>query len=194
MTQPSSQKLADAIAAEPCAPEHEERRRIMAQGAMRDHYHEYFGHGPAPLIELHDHCLQIGMEALGARVCEGEFNGTQEEANAYFASPEGQRLAAKLPASLQALLGLSTPPVEPGLAEKAEQLCTAIDMDLNAGAENPATAFLLLVAPLKDGKTGKVALGSNMNHAEIPGMLTELLKQMAIKSAMGTAAEMATSQ
>lgn len=195
MTQPTSQKLADALAAEPCAPEYEERRQIMAKGALQDHYHEYFGHGPAPIMELHDHCLEIGMEALAARVCEGEFNGSKEESDAFFASPEGQKLKNALPATLQALLGLAPPPDPELLAAKTAMLCAAISRELNGENAVPTVRYLLLVAPIDAaGNTKQIAVGSNLPDSAIPVFMKGVLEQLGTEAAPAAAEEGATVQ
>jgi hypothetical protein len=186
MTYPTSQKIADALSAEAVAPEHEERRQIMIRGALMDHYHDMFGHGPTPITELHSHCMAIGLTALAARVRDGEFDPTPEESEAWAQSLEGIDTMNKLSPGLgEALAGvepapmLGDAPIEERFRAMMNMMAEVNDSLLNGPAKGTdrKNGFVLLVFPFAghDGRCNYISNGAD--RADIVVMLKEQIKR-----------------
>lgn len=180
MTFTTSQKIADALAAEPCAPEFDAQRQTMVKLALQDHYHDYFGTAPCPITDLHDDCLSIGMTALAARVRNGEFDATKEESDARAASPEGQALAEKLSPEMQEAVGLKVHPqantlgdgpIEQEYRDMMTSVVGLLDRLFNGNAKGKArqTGFVLLVFPFgeKEGRCNYISNGANREDMKV---------------------------
>lgn len=186
MTQPSSKKLADALAAEPCAPEHEARRKQMVAGALRDHYHDYFGHSATPCVDLNRDCEAIGLKALAARVRDGEFDATKEESDAWVKSDEGQKALASLVHPGSQTLGDA--PIGSNLIEQMNVLGRVVDAALNgdghgtlpglpsARPKPKRNGFILMVFPF-DNHEGRCNYISNARREDVVVMLKEQIKR-----------------
>lgn len=190
MTQPTSKKLADALAAEPCAPEHEARRAVMVQGALHDHYHDYFGHSATPTMDLYTHCMQIGLTAFAARVLDDEFGASDAEGEAWAGGPDGQQMAAMLtgkPATAPdgPICGEAAPqqlgdaPIEDAYRETMTMVVRSLDQLFNGqvGGKDRKTGFVLLVFPFGDGE-GRCNYASNgADRKDIVTMMKEQIKR-----------------
>ena len=82
--QSTKDRLADALTAAG-AP------HTMIELARRGHYDDYESALATPIHQLVRDCLAIGLRSVAERASEGEFDGTREEADAWF-KREGQYL------------------------------------------------------------------------------------------------------
>lgn len=81
----TKQRLADAIRdAKPDAVE-------LIEAALRGDFDDFESFSPTPQIDLVEALTKAGLHELAIRVREGEFDGTQAEAEAWFAA-EGKAL------------------------------------------------------------------------------------------------------
>lgn len=96
MTEPTSQKLADAL--------REAGFDDLADRALNDEFHDYKTPHEMPqhlLVEelrkfQHDDELSIPAAKMAKRVIDGEFDASREESDAWAASPEGQEALRSL--------------------------------------------------------------------------------------------------
>lgn len=181
MTYPTSQKIADALAAEPCAPEFEEQRQAMVALALQDHYHDFFGTAPCPITDLNNDCLAIGMQGLAARVRDGEFDATKEESNEWAGSAEGKAALGKLIGGRapKAQKSLGDGPIQSEYAAKMTAIVQTLDELFNGRVGGPGreTGFVLLVFPFgeKEGRCNYMSNGANRD--DIVTLFKEQIKR-----------------
>jgi hypothetical protein len=86
MTEPSSQKLVQALA------ELNDAALVpIMNKAQQDYYHDFKSPLAMPEHQLVHDLRILGHESLAQRVINGEFDATKEEADAWAKSPEGQQ-------------------------------------------------------------------------------------------------------
>lgn len=74
----------------------EARVRLLARQARRGLYDEFLSDMPEPLLALVEHARDAGLPDIATRTINGEFDATQAESRAYFASDAGQKLLGEL--------------------------------------------------------------------------------------------------
>ncbi len=74
----------------------EARVRLLARQARRGLYDEYLSDLPEPLLALVEHARDAGLPDIATRTINGEFDATQAESRAYFASDAGQKILGEL--------------------------------------------------------------------------------------------------
>lgn len=89
MTEPSSEKLAQALEAEG-APAY------MVSLAREDHYHDFKSPLAMPEMQLLADAREHGLTVIVEGVMEGVWDATKAESDAWAASPEGQATFAEL--------------------------------------------------------------------------------------------------
>jgi hypothetical protein len=78
----TSDRLADALG-EANAPV------TMVARARAGYYDDYRSPLPFPIMQLVADCRNVGLEAVAERAMAGDFDGTKEEADAWFESEGG---------------------------------------------------------------------------------------------------------
>lgn len=66
------------------------RHERLAKRAEAGYYDDYLSHLPTPIVQLVKDATQMGLHGIAERAKAGEFDGTKEEAEAWFSSEEGQ--------------------------------------------------------------------------------------------------------
>lgn len=64
--------------------------RAMVEKAAAGYYDDYRSELAFPISQLVTDARRKGLEDIARRAAAGEFDGTKEEADAWFAGPEGQ--------------------------------------------------------------------------------------------------------
>lgn len=82
----TKERLADALRAEGL--------NELAARALTGEFDDYESPRATPLVDLYVELQKRGFVALADRVKNGDFDGTKEEAEAWAASPEGQKVFA----------------------------------------------------------------------------------------------------
>jgi hypothetical protein len=68
----------------------------MVKRAEAGAYDDYESDSATPIADLIAHAREYGLEDIAQRAMRGEFDGSKEEADAWAASPEGQRALEEL--------------------------------------------------------------------------------------------------
>jgi hypothetical protein len=89
MTEPSSERLAQALEADGAPAE-------MVERARADYYHDYKSPLAMPEHQLLTDARAAGLERIAQGVIAGEWDATKAESDAWAASPEGQAAFAEL--------------------------------------------------------------------------------------------------
>lgn len=86
------QRLAAAIREAATEPRHER----LAKRAEEGYYDDFLSPLATPITQLVRDAAQMGLHGIAERARSGEFDGTREEADAWFLSAEGREAARDL--------------------------------------------------------------------------------------------------
>lgn len=93
MTLPvSSAKLVTDLEQKPRSFDRDE----LIRAAKRNRFHDFLSQSATPIYDLVGRLQRLGYDDLAQKAMNGEYDATKEEADAWAASPEGQRTFAEL--------------------------------------------------------------------------------------------------
>lgn len=70
--------------------------QVMLNRAKNGAYDDYLSESATPIFDLITDCKIFNLPLIAQRARDGDFDGTQAEADAWMASPDGQATIAKL--------------------------------------------------------------------------------------------------
>lgn len=93
---PTKLRLASALREVSASPANAAKYEAFAKRAETGEFDDYESPHAFPSSLLYTELLQAGFTKFAARVGDGEFDATKEEADAWAASPEGREMFQKL--------------------------------------------------------------------------------------------------